>query len=117
MKFLVDADLPLSLVHQRREVGYDAIHTCDLPRGNRTPATVINDLSVREQRIVVTKDEDFVTSFLLYHQPYKLLLVSTGNIKNAELELLFLTNINHIVTTFRAYDFIEIDRTSLIFHM
>jgi predicted nuclease of predicted toxin-antitoxin system len=117
MKFLVDAHLPRSLVHRLREVGYDAMHTRDLPRGNRTPEAVINDLSVREQRIVVTKDEDFVTSFLLYHQPYKLLLVSTGNIKNTELELLFLTNINHIVTAFTAYDFIEIDRISLISHM
>jgi predicted nuclease of predicted toxin-antitoxin system len=117
MKFLVDAHLPRSLVDQLREMGCDAIHTRDLPRGNRTPDAVINDLSVREQRIVVTKDEDFVTSFLLYHQPYKLLLVSTGNIKNTELEMLFLTNINHIVTAFTAYGFIEIDRTSLIFHM
>ena len=117
MKFLIDVHLPQSLVRQLREVGYDAIHTRDLPRGNRTPDTVINDLSVREQRIVVTKDEDFVSSLLLYHQPYKLLLVSTGNIKNTELELLLLTNINHIVIAFRAYDFIEIDRTSLILHM
>jgi len=117
MKFLVDAHLPRSLVHRLREVGYDAIHTRDLSRGNRTPDTVINNLSMREQRIVVTKDEDFVTSFILYHQPYKLLLVSTGNIKNTELELLFLTNINHIVTAFTACDFIEIDRTSLIVHI
>jgi predicted nuclease of predicted toxin-antitoxin system len=117
MKFLVDAHLPRSLVRRLREVGYDAIHTRDLPRGNRTPDTVINDLSMREQRIVVTKDEEFVTSLLLYHEPYKLLLVSTGNIKNTELELLLLTNINQIVTAFTAYDFIEIDRTSLIFHM
>ena len=78
MKFLVDAHLPRSLVDQLREVGYNAIHTRDLPRGNRTPDAVINDLSVREQRIVLTKDEDFVTSLLLYHQPDKLLLVSTG---------------------------------------
>jgi len=31
------------------------------------------------QRAVITKDEDFVDMFLLRHQPYKLLLVSTGN--------------------------------------
>ena len=116
MKFLVDAHLPRSLVHRLREVGYDAIHTRDLSRGNRTPDTVINNLSMREQRIVVTKDEDFVTSFVLYHRPYKLLLVSTGNIKNTELELLFLTNVREIAEAFTIYDFIEINRTSLIFH-
>lgn len=62
MNFLVDAHLPRRLVYRLREAGYDAIHTRDLPRGNRTPDAVINDLSVREQRIVVTKDEDFVPS-------------------------------------------------------
>jgi predicted nuclease of predicted toxin-antitoxin system len=116
MNFLVDAHLPRRLVDRLREVGYDAIHTRDLPRGNRTPDAVINDLSVREQRIVVTKDEDFVTSFLLYQRPYKLLLISTGNIKNTQLELLLLSNIRHIVAAFAAYNFIEINRTSLILH-
>jgi predicted nuclease of predicted toxin-antitoxin system len=39
--------------------------------------------------VVVTKDSDFVNSFLLSRRPRKLLLVSTGNIGNAELEALF----------------------------
>ena len=30
---------------------------------------------------MVTKDADFVESFLLRHEPWKLLLVSTGNIE------------------------------------
>jgi predicted nuclease of predicted toxin-antitoxin system len=29
--------------------------------------------------VVVTKDSDFVESFLLRHEPWKLLLLSTGN--------------------------------------
>ena len=56
-------------------------------------------------------------NFLIHRQPYKLLLVSTGNIRNAELELLFHQNIEHIVESFDKYDFIEIDRTALIFHL
>jgi predicted nuclease of predicted toxin-antitoxin system len=71
---------------------------------------VITDLSVREQRNVVIKDEDFVTSVVLYHRPYKLLLVSTGNIKNPELESLFLSNVREIAAAFTTYDFIEINR-------
>lgn len=117
MKFLVDAHLPRRLVYRPQEAGHDAQHTRDLPQGNRTPDAVINDLSEREQRIVMTKDENFVNSFLLYHRPYKLPLVSTGNINNRELELLFLANIRQIVAAFSTYDFIEIDRTCLIFHI
>ena len=83
MKFLIDAQLPRRLVHRLREAGFEAIHTLDLPLGNRTPDTDINDLSIREHYVVVTKDADFVNSFHLQHKPHKLLLVSTGNIGNA----------------------------------
>jgi len=78
MKFLIDAQLPRRLVHRLREAGFEAIHTLDLPLGNRTPDTDINDLSIREHYVVVTKDADFVNSFHLHHKPHKLLLVSTG---------------------------------------
>jgi hypothetical protein len=40
MKFLVDAHLPRRLAHQLRAFGHEAVHTLDLPRGNRTPDPV-----------------------------------------------------------------------------
>lgn len=36
MKFLVDAQLPVRLVHALRRLGYDVVHTLHLPNGNRT---------------------------------------------------------------------------------
>lgn len=116
MKFLVDAQLPRRLIFRLQEAGYEAIHTLDLPQGNRTPDRVINEISEREQRIVVTKDADFVNSFTLHRQPYKLLLISTGNIKNAELEQLFVQNIKEIVEAFVGHDFVELSRTSFTIH-
>lgn len=116
MKFLVDAQLPQQLARWLQAEGHEAVHTRDLPGGNRTGDTAINEISLREQRVVVTKDEDFVDLFLLRHQPYKLLLVATGNISNKELERLFQKNLAHIVTAFETYDFIELDRTALIYH-
>ncbi|HXM46333.1 MAG TPA: DUF5615 family PIN-like protein [Pyrinomonadaceae bacterium] len=65
MKFLIDAQLPRRLAAQFRQAGLEAIHTLDLPDGNRTTDRVINELSIKEQYIVVTKDADFVESFLL----------------------------------------------------
>lgn len=40
MKFLVDAHLPRRLVFLLRAAGYEAIHTLDMPKGNRTTDTV-----------------------------------------------------------------------------
>ena len=117
MKFLVDAQLPRRLVQQLRGAGHEALHTLDLPRGNRTSDTFINELSIREHYVVVTKDADFVNSFLLFHKPYKLLLISTGNIKNTELESLFLANLDKIAQGYASFDYIEIDRKSVIFHL
>jgi predicted nuclease of predicted toxin-antitoxin system len=116
MKFLVDAQLPRRLAALFEQVGYDATHTLDLPLGNRTTDKVINRLSIDEQRVVVTKDADFIDSFLLRQEPWKLLLVSTGNIRNAELITLFMANIEKIAEGFDAFDFIEINQTELIFH-
>ena len=116
MKFLVDAHLPRRLVVLLNEAGYDALHTLDLPLGNRTPDPAINELSVNEQFVVVTKDSDFVDSFVLQRRPWKLLLVSTGNICNDELTTLFLANVQKMAEGFDLFDFIEINRTDLIFH-
>jgi len=69
MKFLVDAQLPHRLVFRLRAAGFEAIHTLELPQGNRTQNKEINILSVREQWIVVSKDRDFVDSFLLQGIP------------------------------------------------
>ncbi len=117
MKFLVDAQLPRRLAHWLAAAGHDAIHTRDLPEGNCTVDKIINQISVRDERIVVTKDGYFVDTFLLKHMPYKLLLVATGNLSNKELERLFRDNLESIINAFEAYDFVEIDGISLICHL
>ncbi len=85
MNFLVDAQLPRRLAYRLRDAGHDVVHTLDLPAGNRTTDEEINELSIRYLRAVITKDTDFVDSFLLLQRPHKLLLVSTGNFTNADL--------------------------------
>lgn len=116
MNFLLDAHLPRLLVWRLRERGHDAIHTLDLPRANRTADYEINDLSLRELRVVATKDSDFVDSLLLHGQPWKLLLVTTGNIHNRELETLFLANLEKIVSGFSEYTYVELSRSAVILH-
>ncbi len=117
MKFLVDAQLPRPWVSRLREAGHEAIHTLDLPLGNRTPDSDINELSIREGFIIVTKDADFVTSFHLHRRPHKLLLISTGNIRNSELESLLVANLGSIAANFDHFDFIEVNQAAVIFHV
>lgn len=117
MKFLIDAQLPRRLAAHFRQAGLEATHTLDLPDGNRTTDRTINELSIKEQYIVVTKDTDFVESFFLSREPWKLLLVSTGNLGNDELETLLTSSMERVVQGFDVFEFIEIGRTTLIFHV
>ena len=117
MKFLIDAQLPRRLAHQLRTAGYETVHTLDLPQGNRTADQALITFSLTEQCVVITKDSDFVESFLLKREPWKLLLVSTGNIANDELLRLFQLNIDQLAESFGTFDFIELNRTSVICHL
>ncbi|MEI6067663.1 MAG: DUF5615 family PIN-like protein [Methylococcaceae bacterium] len=116
MNFLVDAHLPRYLALLLKEHGYDAIHTLDLAESNRTKGSRINEITEIERRVVITKDADFVNSFLISRRPYKLLLISTENISNQELEAIFVKNLPAIVSALTNFDYIELTRTSLIEH-
>jgi len=108
MKFLLDAQLPRRVAVRLNSAGCDAIHTLDLPDANRTTDEQVIDCADRDQRAVVTKDADFVNSHLLHGRPAKLLLISTGNISNRDLEQLFVPLIPDIVREFQAHSFLEV---------
>jgi predicted nuclease of predicted toxin-antitoxin system len=117
MNFLVDAQLPRRLANRLREAGHDARHTLELPRRNRTTDAEIIEIATREQRVVVTKDADFVNTFFLAGQPFKLLLISAGNISNADLERLLIPQIPSIVSAFQTHDYIELTPSALVIHV
>ena len=113
MKFLVDAHLPPRLCAMLAARGHDAKHTRDLPAQNQTKDRVINQLSVDEQRIVISKDTDFFYSHLLQGRPWKLLLVKTGNISTRDLRELFERNLPAIEAAFQTHTLVEIDRSAV----
>ena len=116
MKFLVDAQLPRRLARWLQSVGYDALHTLDLPDGNQTTDAEINAQAARDDRIVVTKDADFINTHLLYAQPRQLLVVSTGNITNDALESLFAAHLAAVTAALQTCDYVELTRTNLVVH-
>ncbi|MBI4740408.1 MAG: DUF5615 family PIN-like protein [Betaproteobacteria bacterium] len=74
MKFLVDAQLSRRFADWLGEAGYDALHTLDLPLKNRTPDQEVIARAKQDGRIVVSKDADFVQSFLITGEPPLLLI-------------------------------------------
>ena len=116
MKFLVDAQIPKLLSVWLNEKRFNAIHTSELPNKNSTTDDEINKLSFKGKRIVITKDTDFLQSFKLNQQPYKLLLITTGNISNEQLKKIFEKQINEITSLFEINSFIELTKDSIIVH-
>ena len=108
--------LPVRLARFLQVSGYDTLHTKDLPLQNATSDTAINDISIEQERVVITKDADFVDSFLTIQKPSKLLLVSTGNIRNSELEEIFKNNLSTLVNLLQNNDYVEINREEIIVH-
>jgi len=116
MRFLIDAQLPRRLALFLNELEYDAIHTLDLADGNSTTDLQIIEIATEQVRVIVSKDSDFIDSHYLRGKPEKLLLVSTGNIRNTVLEALVRTNLQDVVAAFEEADVVELTLTKLIVH-
>lgn len=113
MKFIIDAHLPPSLRQTFADAGHEAIHTTDLPAQNATRDGVINEVSLSERRVVVSKDTDFYYSHLLQGRPWKLVLVRTGNLGLRETKELFENLLPAIATALETSDLVEIDKNSI----
>ena len=74
---------------------------------------MINQLSIDEQRVVISKDTDFFFSHLLQGRPWKLLLVKPGNISTRDLRALFERNLSAIEAALESHTLVEIDRLAV----
>ena len=116
IKFIVDAQLPYRLAILLREKGFDVTHTDDLPAKERTIDSEIRLLAKNENRVVITKDNDFFDSYIISNSPSALLLISTGNIINKELFNLFDKYLDLIIKNFETYNFLELTNNELFAH-
>ena len=114
MKFFVDAQLPYGIALFLRNKGFDVLHTNDLPDKERTKDSQIRNITITENRILITKDYDFVDSFILRKIPKKLLIITTGNIKNRHLFSLWQNNWELIISLFEKYDLVELNNDNVI---
>lgn len=113
MKFIIDAQLPKSLSEFLKDNGYDSIHTLELPDKNKTTDKKIIEIAIRTNRIVVSKDYDFLESFLLKSEPTKLIMVKTGNVTNNKLLEIFNNNLSTIVKMISQSNLVEISNADI----
>lgn len=114
MKFLIDAQLPRRLSKFFHEMGYEAIHTLDLPNKNTTTDSEIIELSIKSNYIVISKDSDFYISFLQKSEPYKLIYLKVGNMTSDELINIFQNNFQLVVDQISENYVLEISNKSII---
>lgn len=116
MRVLIDAHLPLRLAEFLSAFGVESKHTLDLPKKNATPDPEIIQIADQENRIVISKDSDFLDNYILDGSPKKLLIVSTGNINNSNLILLFEKNLDTLKSLFKKNSVIEINEDEILVH-
>lgn len=116
MKFITDAQLPKSLSDFFKSKGFDSIHTLELPEKNKTNDNQIIELAKKENRIVISKDHDFLDSFLIKSEPPKLIMVKTGKITNKELMKIFSKNLDKIIKLISESNLIEISKSDIAVH-
>ncbi len=74
------------------------------------------EISIDEKRVLITKDNDFLETFLLKGRPDKLILVKTGNIRNTELLKLFTDNLARMIELLAHGNLVEVTRSEITLH-
>lgn len=116
MRFLVDAQLPSKLCEILQTAGFSAIHIDSLPNGDETSDKDISLYADQHDLIVITKDSDFYHSHMILRQPKKLLLITTGNLKNRALFDLFRANVLILRNLFETCNYVEMTNENIIGH-
>jgi predicted nuclease of predicted toxin-antitoxin system len=116
VKFIVDAQLPKALSEFLNSKGLDSIHTLELPEQNATSDEQINRLADQENRVLISKDDDFLKTFLIRSEPKKLIMVKTGNISNKMLIQIFKKSLDILLEMLSRSNLIELNKNDIIEH-
>ena len=108
MKFLIDTHLSPKIAALLSSKGHDALHISSLPQKNETGDNEITRISLAEKRIVISKDNDFYYSQILFNKPYKLVLLRTGNLLAKETTSLLEKHFEEILTLLEESSLIEV---------
>ena len=97
MRFLVDNQLPKALARWLSAQGHEAVHVLDIGMA-QTPDAEICAYAANESRVVVSKDEDFLSLVLRPGVTVQLVWVRMPNCTNAELLAAFAQALEQVVS-------------------
>ncbi|WP_462249941.1 DUF5615 family PIN-like protein [Ekhidna sp.] len=116
MKFIIDENLSPELVELFKSEHLEAYHVNDMKSHQKR--RIIDDqlrrLAIRKGYIIVTKDDDFVKSFVDRKIPEKLIYVFGLDTKE-DLMSRFKEIITQLRSLVESHDFIEINSTTITF--
>ena len=101
MKFLVDNQLPKELARWLVNQGHDAEHVLDRCQGQTDDRQLWSEASA-EDRIMVSKDEDFFILAMRVDDSGRLLWLRVGNCRTAALIVSFEKSLSAILAAFEA---------------
>ena len=95
MKVLIDNQLPLALRNFLSARGDDAVHVLDIGMAQASDLEIVRVAS-RDERTIITKDEDFSTLAALGRCPVPVVWVRCGNCRTQSLLYLFSESLDAI---------------------
>lgn len=101
MKFIIDNQLPLALAKWLQSRGEDAVHVIEREQAKADDWCIWSD-AIREGRIVVSKDEDFVILASRRGDPGRLLWLRVGNCRTDDLIRRFETSWDRVLEAFQS---------------
>ncbi|MPR32660.1 DUF5615 family PIN-like protein [Salmonirosea aquatica] len=100
MKALCDVHIAFKVVYFLQKNGIETKHVNELPNGCFTADPEICDFADQGDYVMITKDADFLDSFLLQKSPRKLLKINLGNITTSRLIAILEENIDYLKSFF-----------------
>ncbi len=98
MKFLVDNQLPLALARALTEKGFDCEHVFELGMARASDIDIWR-YAISKDRVLITKDEDFVRLVSASTNAGKLIWVRLGNCRNEVLIAAISSKLDEIIAT------------------
>jgi len=112
--FIVDTQLPPSLAVYLTVKGFDSVHTTFYTDGHLLQDNEIIDKAINENRIIITKDSDFLDNYILRGSPPKVIIIQLGKISNKELFSYFDKNLNKTISLLKTNNLVIMSKTNII---
>ncbi len=115
MRFLCDVHISIKVAKRITQLGYLAEHINSILDRWHTKDQDIAKYVDKNGLILITKDQDFRSSYLLNHTPKQLIKINLGNISNKELLKILEQHLDQIDTIHKSNNsfMIEINKTGI----